>query len=96
MKDIHSIVIKPLVTEKSTNLQNDHNKYTFKINLHANKYEVKAAVEELFKVKVLKVRTLICHGKRVRVGKQSGFKADWKKAVVTLKEGNSIELFEGA
>lgn len=96
MKDIYSVIIKPLITEKSNILLGDDNKYTFKTNLHANKYEIKTAVEELFKVKVVKVRTSVYRGKKVRVGRRYGFKADWKKAIVTLKEGNNIELFEGA
>ncbi len=95
MKDLHKVIIKPLVTEKSTGLQADHNKYTFKTDLRANKHEIKSAVEEFFKVKVLDVRTCVYHGKRVKVGRQYGFQSEWKKAIVTLKEGDSIQLFEG-
>lgn len=95
MKDIYKVIVKPMVTEKSTGLQADHNKYTFKTNLAANKHEIKTAVEELFKVKVLDVRTCVYYGKKVRVGRNFGQKSKWKKAVVTLKEGDSIQLFEG-
>lgn len=95
MKDIYRVIVKPLVTEKSTGLQADHNKYTFRANLRANKHEIKAAVEELFKVKVIDVRTCVYHGKKVKVGRHSGFKPKWKKAIVTVKEGDSIQLFEG-
>tara|TARA_Y100000031_G_C8142205_1_gene348151 strand:+ start:276 stop:566 length:291 start_codon:yes stop_codon:yes gene_type:complete len=95
MKDIYRVIVKPLVTEKSTDQQANHNKYTFEANLCANKHEIKAAVEELFKVKVTDVRTCVYEGKRVRVGRHSGFKPKWKKAIVTVKEGDSIQLFEG-
>ena len=95
MKDIYRVIVKPLITEKSSDLQANHNKYTFQTNLNANKHEIKAAVEELFKVKVLNVRTCVYHGKKTRVGRNSGFKPEWKKAIVTVKEGDSIQLFEG-
>lgn len=95
MKDIYKIIVKPLITEKSTGLQSDHNKYTFKTNLRANKHEIKTAVEELFKVKVTNIRTCIYYGKKVRVGRHHGWKSKWKKAIVTVKEGEHIELFEG-
>ncbi|HJP17591.1 MAG TPA: 50S ribosomal protein L23 [Nitrospinota bacterium] len=95
MKDIYRVIIKPLITEKSSDQQANHNKYTFQTNLNANKHEIKAAVEELFKVKVLNVRTCVYHGKKTRVGRNSGFKPEWKKAIVTVKEGDSIQLFEG-
>ena len=95
MKDIYQVIVKPLVTEKSTDQQANYNKYTFKANLHTNKREIKAAVEELFKVKVIDVRTCVYHGKKVKVGRHSGFKPKWKKAIVTVKEGDQIKLFEG-
>ena len=96
MKDIYRVIVKPLITEKSTDLQTNHNKYTFQTDLRANKQEIKAAVEELFKVKVTDVRTCVYHGKKTKVGRYSGFKPKWKKAVVTVKEGDNIQLFEGA
>lgn len=95
MKDIFKVILKPLITEKSSNQQADSNKYTFKADLRANKNEIKSAVEELFKVTVTRVRTCVYHGKSVRVGKSFGQKSKWKKAVVTLKEGDNIELFKG-
>ena len=95
MKDIYRVIVKPLVTEKSSRLQGEDNKYTFKTNLHANKHDIKAAVEEFFSVKVTNVRTCIYHGKKVRVGRRHGFKSKWKKAMVTLKEGDNIEFYEG-
>lgn len=95
MKDIYKVIVKPLITEKSTGLQADHNKYTFKADLRANKHEIKTAVEELFKVKVTNVRTCIYYGKKVRVGRQHGWKSKWKKTIVTVKEGDHIELFGG-
>lgn len=95
MKDIYSVIVKPLITEKSSDIQGEKNKYTFKTHLRATKHNIKDAVEELFKVKVTKVRTCIYHGKKVRVGRQHGYKSKWKKAIVTLKEGEHIEFFEG-
>ena len=95
MKDIYRVIVKPLITEKSSDQQANHNKYTFQTNLNANKHEIKAAVEELFKVKVMNVRTCVYHGKKTKVGRNYGFKPEWKKAIVTVKEGDSIQLFEG-
>lgn len=94
MKDPRDILIKPVVTEKSMGLLED-NKYTFIVDLNANKIEIKQAVEELFKVKVDKVRTMRVKGKWKRVRNRWGKVPDRKKAIVTLKPGNKIQLFEG-
>ncbi len=89
------IIQKPIITEKSTIEREMHNIVSFAVNLRANKLEIKSAVEELFDVKVIDVRTLRVHGKTRRTGKHSGRRPDWKKARVQLREGDSIEFFEG-
>jgi large subunit ribosomal protein L23 len=93
--ETYKIIKRVLLTEKSTTLKDDNNHYAFVVDSRANKIEIGQAVEKLFKVKVLKVRTMNMQGKTKRVGKTVGQKADWKKAVVTLAEGNRVEIFEG-
>lgn len=92
--DARDVIIRPLVTEKSTDLMAD-NKYTFRVDPRANKTQIKLAVEEIFGVKVRKVNTLNVRGKLRRMGRYEGRRPDWKKAVVTLEQGHSIEVFEG-
>jgi large subunit ribosomal protein L23 len=94
--DAHLIIKRPLVTEKSTLAREEGNKYIFEIDRRANKIEVGKAVEKLFKVKVLEVRTMNMAGKEKRMGRILGKKSDWKKAIVTLAPGNSIEIFDKA
>ena len=94
MNDYYQIVRRPLVTEKSTVQKDTANQVTFEVHPDANKVEIRKAVESLFKVKVLKVRTANIEGKKKRLGKFQGKRSDWKKAVVTLKAGNKIEFFE--
>jgi len=94
MRDPRDIIIKPVVTEKSFSLLED-NKYTFIVDKRATKTEIRSAVEEIFKVSVLGVNTINVKGKPKRVGKHAGYKADRKKAVVTLKPGQKIPLFDG-
>ncbi|MBI4082711.1 MAG: 50S ribosomal protein L23 [Candidatus Lambdaproteobacteria bacterium] len=86
----------PRLTEKSINQKEVANQVTFMVAPEANKIEIKAAIERLFKVTVLNVRTLNMRGKTKRVGRYSGRRQDSKKAVVTLKAGHKIEYFEGA
>lgn len=88
------IIIKPIVTEKSTMLMSE-GKYTFRVPLKANKYQIRDAVEEIFDVKVESVSTMRMQGKTKRLGRYQGKRSDWKKAIVTLKEGETIEIFEG-
>jgi large subunit ribosomal protein L23 len=95
MKNPRDILKKPVITEKSMSLVQG-NKYTFIIALTANKVEVKKAVEELFKVKVKKVNTVRVKGKAKRVRNIVGRTPEIKKAIVTLREGDRIEIFEGA
>lgn len=94
MKLAREIIIKPVVTEKSVDLMQE-NKYCFKVAKDANKIEIKNAIEEIFKVTVVNVNTVNVHGKIKRMGRTQGMTASWKKAVVTLREGDSIEVFEG-
>ncbi|MCL2766181.1 MAG: 50S ribosomal protein L23 [Peptococcaceae bacterium] len=94
MKNPRDILKKPLVTEKSTSLL-VQNKYTFIVDLNANKIEIRQAVEDLFKVKVEKVNTMRVKGKIKRVRRIPGRTPERKKAIVTLKEGDRIEIFEG-
>lgn len=89
------IIKRPLDTEKLDRMRDRDNKFAFEIDVKANKTEVKQAIEQLFKVKVLDVKTSIVRGKFRRVGKSEGQKSNWKKAIVTLKEGDAISLFEG-
>lgn len=94
MKDPRKIIKTSLVSEKGTNLRVDQNKFLFRVDKEANKLEIKKAVEELFKVKVEDVTTMVMYGKPKRLGRSSGRRADWKKAIVKLKKGENIELFE--
>ena len=89
------VIIRPLLTEKS-NFLREQNKSSFVINPHANKIEVMKAVEELFNVKPVSCNIIRVKGKPRRVRYALGKTSSWKKAVVTLKEGESIALFEGA
>ena len=91
-KDAHTIIIRPVITERSTDMM-ELNRYTFEVAKNANKIEVAKAIEQLFDVKVVKVNTLIVKPKPKRVRYQLGYTRTWKKAVVTLKEGDTIELF---
>lgn len=91
--EARDILIKPIVTEKSTALMEER-KYTFRVPLSATKIQIRQAVEQIFKVKVQAVNTMRYEGKRKRLGRTQGRRSDWKKAVVTLKPGETIELFE--
>lgn len=93
--NVHQIIQRPLQTEKSMIGREEQNLATFAVDLRANKLEIKHAVEELFDVQVKKVRTMRQQGKKRRVGRVIGRKPAWKKAIVELAEGHSIEFFEG-
>ncbi|WP_298817101.1 50S ribosomal protein L23 [Chloroflexus sp.] len=88
----YDILIRPLITEKNTNLM-ELNKYTFEVHREATKPQIKRAVETIFNVKVTKVHTMNVRGKRRRRGQSVGYTRDWKKAIVTLAEGDRIEIF---
>ena len=93
--NLHEVIRKPLVTEKSNIGREENNLVTFAVDLRANKHDVRRAIETLFDVNVLEVRTMRMPRKLRRVGKFAGHKPQWKKAIVQLAEGQSIEFFEG-
>jgi large subunit ribosomal protein L23 len=95
-RDPRTIILEPVVTEKSTRRSEVSNEVAFKVSRSATKIDIRNAVEELFDVHVRKVRTIAMHGKVKRLGRFEGKRASWKKAIVTLKEGDSIEFFEHA
>lgn len=95
MKGPYEVVLRPLLTEKGTRLKEEGNQYLFRVAKTANKVEIKHAIEQLFKVTVLEVHTVQLRGKVKRLGRFQGRRPDWKKAIATLKKGESIELFEG-
>ena len=94
MRREYTIIAAPVITEKGTYVNEIGNQVVFQVRPDANKLEIKQAVEKLFKVKVLKVRTVNLLGKKRRVGRSLGRRADWKKAYVTLGEGQRIDFFE--
>jgi large subunit ribosomal protein L23 len=96
MKGPRDIIQAPLISEKGTALAESANQFLFKVRPDANKIEVKQAVETLFKVKVVDVRMARYLGKIRRIGRSMGRRSDWKKAYVTLKEGDKIDFFGGA
>lgn len=93
-KDIHSILRRPIVTEKTTFQKEDDNQVVFRVRRDANKIEIRKAVEELLGVKVTSVNTSVVRGKVKRMGRNFGKRANWKKAVVTLAAGEEVEFFE--
>ena len=96
MKSRFSVIDRPHLTEKVVLLKELANQVVFQVDRKANKIEIKNAIEKIFSVKVEKVSTINCKGKVKRLGKFEGRCADWKKAIITLKEGDKIEYFEGA
>jgi large subunit ribosomal protein L23 len=96
MKGPRDVIEAPLISEKGTALAESANQFLFKVRPEANKIEVKHAIETLFKVKVVDVRMARYLGKMRRIGRSMGRRSDWKKAYVTLKEGDKIDFFGGA
>jgi large subunit ribosomal protein L23 len=96
MTDFYDILRVPRITEKGTRLKEKNNVLTFEVKIDANKVQVRKAVESIFKVKVSDVTTVKNAGKNKRVGQRVGRRSDWKKAYVTLKPGEKIDIFEGA
>jgi len=92
--NVYEVLRRPLITEKGSDLSN-LGKYAFEVARDANKTQIKEAVEAIFKVDVTAVHTMNVRGKMRRVGKSRGMSADWKKAIVTLRAGQRIDLFEG-
>ncbi len=92
MKDI---LIRPIVTEKSTTYLGSEQTYAFEVGLEANKIQVKRAVEQFYEVNVTEVRTIVVRGKVKRFGRHHSKRSNWKKAYVKLADGDSINLYEG-
>lgn len=90
------IIQRPLLTEKITNLAELNNQYAFEIVKNINKIEIKKAIEKRFNVTVLSVRTMLVRGKKRKMGRFEGKRAQWKKAIVSLKEGDTIDFVEGS
>lgn len=95
MKHSYDVLRGPMLTEKGTLLKETDNKVMFKVAKSANKIEIKNAIEEIFKVKVDRVTTMNYMGKTKRMGRYEGKRPDWKKAIVTLKEGEKLDFLEG-
>ncbi len=92
----YDVVVRPIVTEKSSLLKEGGNQYVFEVARTANKIEIARAVEQLFKVQVLSVRVMNMEGKARRLGKHAGKRPDWRKAIVKLSPKDKIPFFEGA
>jgi large subunit ribosomal protein L23 len=92
-KDLRTIIRRPLITERASLLQEEHNKYVFEVRGDANKIQIKQAAELVFDVRVAKVNTTTVSGKIKRLGRFQGRRSNWKKAIVTLADGESIDLF---
>jgi len=95
MPTLHQTIVRPLITEKSSAAYQDRAEYTFEVHPDATKPQIRSAVEQLFGVKVTGVWTSNVRGKEKRMGKTVGRRPNWKKAIVTLREGDTIEIFEG-
>lgn len=93
--DIYSVIKKPLVTEKSTIARDEENKYLFEVDRGATKIDIRNAVEKIFKVRVVDIHTINVTGKKKRMGRITGRRRNWKKAVITLAPGSAIEVHEG-
>lgn len=91
----HEVVVRPLITEKTSAAYQDRGEYTFQVHPDASKPQIRQAIEELFGVKVTGVWTSNVRGKEKRMGQSVGRRPNWKKAIVKLKEGDTIEIFEG-
>lgn len=96
MNKMYEIIKRPIISEKSTLLNETNNAYAFEVAVDANKQVIRQAIEKLFSVKVEAVRTMVVHGKVKRTGRNVIKRQNWKKAVVTLKEGQKIQFFQGA
>ena len=95
MKSNKPLLRRPIITEKATWMKENSNKYVFEVDKNCNKIEIRKAIEDQFNVDVIDVRTYNTHGKIRTRGRSIGRKPDWKRAIVQLKEGDTIEFFEG-
>ena len=91
-KALHEILVRPLLTERGTGIQEKHNQYLFEAAPDATKTDIKRAVETMFKVSVEKIRTMVVPGKFRRFGRGGGMRPDWKKAIVTVTKGQKIDF----
>ena len=94
--DMHAILVQPLLTEELTGIRETTNTFGFIVHPDANRVQIKQAVETLLKVKVARVNVMNVLGKVKRLGRFSGKRSDWKKAFVTLKKGEKLEMYESA
>lgn len=94
MRNTYDVIKRPIISEKSTALAEVGGRYAFEVALQANKQEIRDAVQSLFNVKVQQVRTMVMHGKMKRVGRFETKRSNWKKALVTLAEGQKIDFFQ--
>ena len=92
---LEQVLVKPLLTEKSSVITEDANRYAFKVLRKANKYQVREAVEKMFDVKVVDIKTIVVPGKVKRSGKSLKKTSSWKKAYVKIADGQKLELFKG-
>ncbi len=95
MKPYYQLIKGPIITEKTHSLKEASNKLTLRVDVKANKIEIRKAIEDLFKVKVLGVNTIQMQGKKKQVGRKEGVRSNWKKAIVTLAPGEKIPGYEG-
>lgn len=94
--NVYDVIRAPIMSEKTLSKKEETNQFAFEVDPRVNKIQIKESVEKSFKVSVLQVRTMNVRGKKKRLGRHQGRKSNWKKALVTLKEGETIEFFEGA
>jgi large subunit ribosomal protein L23 len=95
MPTLHRTIVRPLITEQTSAAYQARGEYTFEVHVDASKPQIRSAIEQLFGVKVTRVWTSNQRGKEKRMGKNVGRRPNWKKAIVTLREGDTIEVFEG-
>lgn len=91
-EEARKIILSPLLTEKSTSLQEKNNQYLFRVHPRGNKIQIKQAVEKIFHVHVTEVRTIRVKKKKRRIGRSEGYRSGWRKAVVSIKAGEKIEF----
>ena len=94
MSELHDVLIRPILTEKTTQLEEADNVYSFEVGVGANKHQIKSAVESVFGVSVEDVRTAVVRGKSKRFGRHYGKRSNWKKAYVQLADGDSLNFYE--
>jgi large subunit ribosomal protein L23 len=95
MPDLHQLIVGPVVTEKSSAAYQARKEYAFRVHIDATKPQIREAIQKLFNVSVTDVRTLVVRAKLRSYGRHVGRRAAWKKAIVKLKDGDSIQVFEG-